>query len=45
MLICFEPFHVPLYDVPRLEAEINNLICKLYGLTDKETVIIEGKSG
>jgi hypothetical protein len=32
-------------NVPRLEAEIKNLVYQLYGLTDKETVIIEEKRG
>ncbi len=32
-------------DVPRLEDEINNLIYSLYGLIDKETVIIMEKRG
>ena len=32
-------------DVPCLEIEINNFVYKLYDLTDKETLVIEGKSG
>jgi hypothetical protein len=32
-------------DVPRIEAEINNFAYKLYVLMDKETIIIEEKSG
>ncbi|MBI5739620.1 MAG: hypothetical protein HZA16_02765 [Nitrospirae bacterium] len=30
-------------DVPRLEAEINQLVYKLYGLTPEEIAIVEGK--
>ena len=32
-------------DVPRLEAEINNLVHNLYGLNDKEIGLIEERSG
>jgi len=32
-------------DVPRLEAEINNLVYEFYDLTDQEINIIEGKNG
>ena len=30
-------------DVPRLEAEIDRLVYALYGLTDEEIVVVEGK--
>jgi len=30
-------------DVPHLETEINKLVYKLYGLTEAETINIEGR--
>jgi adenine-specific DNA-methyltransferase len=30
-------------DVPRLEAEIDRLIYELYGLTEEEIALVEGK--
>lgn len=31
-------------DVPQLEAEIDRLVYALYGLTDEEIALVEGKS-
>jgi hypothetical protein len=30
-------------DVPQLEAEIDRLVYKLYGLTEEEIAVVEGK--
>jgi hypothetical protein len=30
-------------DVPQLEAEIDRLVYELYGLTDEEIAVVEGK--
>jgi hypothetical protein len=38
------PLQNPQTDIPALEAEIDRLVYALYGLTDEEIVVVEGRS-
>lgn len=37
------PLQNPPTDIPTLEAEIDRLVYALYGLTDEEIAVVEGK--